>query len=159
MPIPSKADCNVPLRPGKAWYSIVGIQPTWVFHIMADGVALTGEAPLTSAVPKPEDLEPMVSAGRADYGFPDDKLTKGGLFTHIGRVSQPVIVEAASLPGDPVVTVVNSEGTLLRTLASGAPLSGFPIRLGAGEYLKVVGGTAGGDFGFLVRLGSGVQIL
>ena len=159
MPIPSKADCNVPLRPGKAWYSIVGVHLTWVYHIMADGIAPAGDAPITNAVPHPDDLEPTVSAGRADYGFPDDKLTKGGLFTHIGRIGQPVIVEAAYLPGDPTVTVVNSEGTLLRTLASGAPLGGFPIRLGAGEYLKVVGGTAGGDFGFLVRLGSGVQIL
>ena len=158
MPIPSKADGNVPFS-SKPRYSIVGADARWVYHSMAATYSPDGSAPATAGVGDPEDLTPVVSSAKAVYGFPADKCVQGGLFTHLGKVGLPMVIEDAVLPGNPAVTLVDSEGTLIRTLVtSGTPLSGFPIRLAAGEYIKVVGGTAGSDFGLFVRL-HGVKIL
>lgn len=158
MPIQAKADGNVPFTGLRPRYSIVGSSARWVYHIMENLIAPNGGAPTTVAISDPDELDPVVSAGLAKYGPDTDKLITGGLFTHLGRVGHPMVIDAAVLPGDPKVETVDSEGTLIRELTPAAtPLSGFPIRLAAGEYLKVTGGTAGGDFGFFIRL-DGVKI-
>ena len=159
MPIQSKADGNVPFIGPRSRYNIIGTSARWVFHIMEDLVAPNGAAPTTAAVSNPDEVTPVVSPGKAEYGSSSDKLLTGGLFTHLGKVGHPMLIEGAILPGDPAVSLVNSAGTLIRTLVvSGTPLSGFPIRLAPGEYIKIVGGTPGGDFGFFVRL-DGVKML
>lgn len=159
MVVQAKADGNVPHIGPRARYNIVGHSARWIFHIMENAIAPAGEAPATVAVGDPADLDPVVSPGRADYGFPTDKLVEGGLFTHLGKVGHAVILESAILPGNPKVETVDASGTPLRVLAVlSSPLTGFPIRLGAGEYVKISGGTTGGDFGLFARL-DGVKLL
>lgn len=135
-----QADDNVPFTGSRPRYLLVDISPSWVYHKMAAGSSLTGAAPRTTALA--EDLiEPAVSSGRADF----DSLSQGGLFTHLG--GRPLQVEAVDNQAGATITLVSKDGSFSRALPSS-----FPFTLGAGEYLKATGGSAGGRVGVLSKL-------
>ncbi|MCJ7520994.1 MAG: hypothetical protein MUP21_02055 [Dehalococcoidia bacterium] len=150
MPFPANADGNVPFIGTRARYSILNTTATWVFHWMHGEVNMTGVAPRTETSDV-DQLDPTVSAGRADYGLVNpatglvEPLSEGGLFTQLGRYKRAMIVEASELSGGVTVTLVNGEGDLIRAFPA------LPAHVAAGEYIKAVGG-AGAHAGFLVRL-------
>lgn len=150
MPIPANADGNVPFLTGRARYSILNTTSTWVYHWMNPASVMLGEAPRTPTSNE-ASLDPTVSAGRADYGKVNpatgmvETLSKGGLFTQLGRYKRAMMVEGSDLSAGVTVTLVDSEGALIRSLPS------LPAKVAAGEYIKAVGGV-GTHAGFLVRL-------
>jgi hypothetical protein len=74
-----------------------------------------------------------------------ETLSKGGLFTQLGRYKRAMMVEASDLSGGVTVTLVDSLGALIRTLPT------LPAQIAPGEYIKAVG-AVGTHAGFLVRL-------
>lgn len=140
MPVPSKADGNVPFIGPRARYQILGLNLTWIYHRMAGGVMLNGAAPKTASL-EPAAVDPTVSAGRAEY----TDLTEGGLFTLLGNYRRAVLVEAVDNAAGATLTIVDSAGALLRN----APTA--PFKMAPGEYFKASGGAAGSYIGILVR--------
>jgi len=153
MPIQAKADGNVPFIGPKSRYNVMGMQPTWNHLQMGTGVVLDGNRPRTATVSE-DDIGPVISAGRAEYGSVADGLTQGGFFRHLGNYGHPYIIEDALLPGTTVFKIVDVEKTLIRTVAT--PV--FPMSLAAGEYVQITGGTAGALFGLRVRF-EGTKII
>jgi hypothetical protein len=141
MPVPSKHD-NVTFLPGRSRYSILSLQPTWVYHRMAAGQTLNGGAPERAGEAASECDPTAVAAGVAAW----DSLTKGGLFTQLGNYKTSMIVEAVDNPGSATLTLVDRAGGLIRNFPTT-----FPARITAGETIKAVGGSAGGKVGFMVR--------
>lgn len=140
MPVPSKADGNVPFIGPRKRYSILGLNLTWIYHRMAVGVALNGAAPKTASL-EPNAVDPVVSAGRANFAA----LTEGGLFTLLGNYRRPVLVESVDNAAGATLTIVDKAGTLLRS----APTA--PFKMAPGEYFKAAGGSTGSYIGILVR--------
>ncbi len=144
MPIPSKADGNVPfLGSGRKRYNVLSPrQSTWVFHEMAGGSALNGSYAKTGSLTK-DEIDPVVTPGRASW----TALTEGGLFSFVGNYRRSLICEAVDNAGTATLTLVNAAGTLLRNM----PTS-FPFTIAAGEFIKATGGSAGAKVGFLLRI-------
>lgn len=136
-----KRDGNVPFIGPRARYNTLGVSPTWHYHKMGAGAALDGTAPRTATTAE-NDLDPAVSAGKAEWA----SLTKGGLFTMLGKAGKAVIVEAVDLSAGASLTVVNAAGATLRATPTA------PFKLAPGEFLKASGGSNGGYAGVLVRL-------
>lgn len=147
MPIQAKRDGNVPFIGPRARYNILNITPTWIHLKMATGVALDGNRPRTATLDA-DEIEPVISSGRAEFGSVADGLTEGGFFRILGNYGRPYIIEDALLPGTTVFKIVDVDKTLIRTVSS--PV--FPMSLAAGEYVQITGGTTGGLFGLRVRL-------
>lgn len=141
-----QADDNVPFTGGRPRYLLVDMASSWVYHKMAAGVSMSGAAPRTASVTEAM-IEPTVSAGRADF----DSLSQGGLFTHLG--GRTIEVEAIDNQAGATITIVSSDGSFSRP----APTS-YPFEVGAGEYVKATGGSAGGRVGVLSKL-SGERFL
>lgn len=141
MPIEAKSDGNVPFTGLRPRFSIVGTSPCWHYHRMDAGAPLDGTAP-RSVADNEAEIDPEVSAGLAEW----TALTKGGLFTHLAKAKQSVIVEATDISGGVTTTIVDFAGNLIRTLPTA------PFRLAPGEVLKSTGGSNGGHAGFLIRL-------
>ena len=142
MPLPSKADFNVPALPGRARYSIVNTSPTWCYDHMAAGIALAGDAP-RSAAKNEAAIDPVVTSGKAEYR----DLTKGGLFTIQAKAKKPLVVDALDNAAGAALTIVSSGDSHSRA----APTT-VPFKVGPGEVLKAVGGTAGSYIGILYRI-------
>ena len=141
MPVEAKADDNVPFLAGRARYQVLGTNPTWVYHEMAAGQTMAGEAP-RSATKTEAEIDPTVGGGKARWA----DLTKGGLFTLLAHYKRAMVVEAVDNPGSATLAIVDSTGANPRTPPAA------PFRVGPGECLKVTGGGAAGKIGFLVRL-------
>lgn len=142
MPVPSKADNNVPFLANRSRYQVVTTAPTWCYHKMAAGQALTGEAPQTATVVA-ANLDPVVISGRATYS----SLIKGGLFTLQANARKNLLVEALDNQAGAAVTIVARDGSTSRN----AP-STYPFKVGASEVIKALGGTTGGYIGVLYRI-------
>lgn len=140
MPVPSKADGNVPFIGPRARYQILGLNLTWIYHRMTGGASLNGAAPKTATL-TPDQVDPVVSAGKAEFA----SLTEGGLFTLLGNYKRPVLVESVNNAAGATLTIVDKAGAQLRT----APTA--PFKLAPGEYFKATGGSAGSYIGILVR--------
>jgi hypothetical protein len=153
MPIQSKADGNVPFIGPKSRYNILNTSPTWIRLQMAVGAVLDGTRPRT-ALTDEDSLEPVISAGRAQYGSTVEGLTKGGFFSLLGNYGKAYIVEDAVLPGTVVFTIVDKDQNLIRTVTTPS----YPMSLAPGEFVKLTGGTAGSLFAIKVRL-EGTKIL
>ena len=137
---------NVPLTGAVPRIRALGVDPVWVYMQMAAGQALNGNKPRTALVTA-DQLVPEVSAGKVLYGSGGDLLTEGGFFSVVGKEGKPYEVMEAILPGTTVFNIADSEGTVLRVVSSPS----FPMKLAAGEYIKITGGTTGGLFGLKVR--------
>jgi hypothetical protein len=137
MPVPSKADGNVPFIGSRKRYSILGLNLTWIYHRMAGGASLNGAAPKTASL-EPNAVDPTVSAGRAEF----TALTEGGLFTLLGNYRRPVLVESVDNAAGATLTIVDKNNVQLRTA---------PLKMAPGEYFKAAGGSAGSHIGILVR--------
>lgn len=144
MPVQSKADLNVALKPGGSRYNVVNSNNfTWVYHKMAAGQTMAGEAPTIVSTPVGQEADPVVvKAGRAEW----QNLVKGGLFTLPAAYKRGMICEAVDNAGSATITIVDSQGSLVRPF----PTS-LPCRISAGEMIKASGGAAGGKVGFLLR--------
>jgi hypothetical protein len=134
-------DIEAPFRPGRAYYNVLTLEPTWVYHQMASGSTLDGTAPTTAALTA-DQCDPVVTGGSAVWSA----LTHGGLLTQLGNRKQPMIIDAIDNPGSATLTLVHRDGTLSRNM----PTS-FPIKTSAGETIKASGGASGGKIGVLVR--------
>jgi len=141
MPVPSSHD-NVEFLPGRSRYSILTLEPTWVYHKMAAGASLNGAAPQKVGVDAASCDPTTVSAGMAIW----DELTEGGLFTQLGNRKSSMVVEAVDNPGTSALTLVDRAGTLIRNLPTT-----LPAKISAGETIKATGGSAGTKIGILVR--------
>lgn len=137
-----QADNNVPFTGARKRYSVLGHSPTWVYQKMAAGVAMNGAAPRTASVTA-ENLDPTVTAGRAEYV----NLTEGGYFAILGGSKQPIQVEAVDNQAGATITLVSKDGSTSRAM----PTSQTFV-VAAGEYLRATAGSQGGRVGFLVRL-------
>jgi len=137
MPIPSKADSNVPFLPGRSRYSVVTSHgDTWVYH----RGTLDGTAPKVASTPAGDYADPaLMEAGRAEWL----SLTNGGLFTLIGNQMKSLVCSAIDNSGA-TLTLVRKNGTLSRAMPNV-----FPFVIATGEYIKAVGGTA---VGLLLRI-------
>lgn len=142
MPINAKEDNNVPFTGSRPRYRILDTSPSWVYHKMAAGSSLSGAAPRTTSLAE-ADLDPAVSAGMAEFSG----LSQGGLFTHLGRYMQPLLIEAVDNQAGATITIVSQDGTTLRAL----PTS-LPFAVGPGELIKATGGSAGGRVGVLAKI-------
>lgn len=137
MPIPSKADGNVPFLPGRSRYNVVTDRSdTWVYH----RGTLDGLAPFMAATPVGGVADPtLMEPGRAEW----TTLTHGGLFTLVGNQGKPLICSATDASGA-TLTLVRKNGTLSRAFPTT-----FPCVIAPGEYIKAVGGSA---VGLLLRI-------
>jgi len=136
MPIPSKADGNVPLLPGRSRYNVVTTRSdTWVYH----RGALDGTAPKTAASGTLVADPSVMGAGRAEW----TTLLNGGLFTLVGAYRKPLICSAIDNSGA-TLTLVKEDGSPSRAM----PVT-FPFTIAPGEVIKAVGGTA---VGLLLRI-------
>lgn len=144
MPLQCKADGNVPALPGRSRYSICNLTPTWCYHNMAAGKTLTGKAPET-ATTDAAATDPVVSAGTAKY----NNLTEGGLFSLQAASRLPLIVLAIDNDAGASLTLVMSSD---ETVSRAVPTA--PFKLGSGEALKAVGGSAGSSVGMLYEIDS-----
>lgn len=129
MPVQAKADGNVPFTPGRARYSLIGVNPTLLQHVGT----LDGQLPATSSVAA-ANLDPVVSGGKAVWGSSGTPLSHGGLFPFSGRA---IVVEA--LIGSGAFTIVDSAGAVTRP----TPTT-FPFTLSPAEQIKCVGGSTAG---------------
>ena len=144
MPIPSKADGNVPLLGGgRARFNVLSSrQSMWVYHEMAGGSSLNGSYAKSAAKTK-DQIDPVITPGRAAW----TALTEGGLFSFVGNYRRPLICEAIDNAGTATLTLVKSDLSLSRNM----PTS-FPFTIAPGEYIRATGGAAGGKVGFLLRI-------
>jgi len=142
MPVPSKADNNVPFTGKRPRYSVVNTTATWCYHHMGTGVTLSGEAPRTFATDE-ANTDPEVIGGKAEF----KNLTKGGLFTLQANAKRTLIVDAVDNPGSALIQLVDrSDHAHVRTAPSA------PFKVSAMEVMKVTGGNAGGYIGLLYRI-------
>jgi len=153
MPIQAKADGNVPFIGPRSRYNILGVQPTWVYLQMGTGAAMNGAKHRTALLDSNE-LEPVIGPARAQYGSTLEGLTFGGFFSLLGNYGKAYVVEEVSFVGAVVFKIADSEGVDIRTVATPS----YPMKLAAGEYIKLSGGTTGALHGIKVRL-EGTQIL
>lgn len=144
MPVPSKADGNVPfLGGGRARYNVLSNrQAIWVYHEMAGGASLSGSY-AKSATQTKDEIDPVIGPGRAAW----TALTEGGLFSFVGNYRRPLICEAIDNAGTATLTLVKADGNPSRNFPST-----FPCTIAPGEYIKATGGAAGGKVGFLLRI-------
>ena len=142
---------TVPFIGPRGRYNILGVNPSWVIHQMDGGAALNGAAPRT-ATTAADDLDPKVSAGKAEFGDSTTGLTEGGLFTLLGNYKQPMEVLAVDNAGSATITIVDETDTTLRTPPSP------PFKVSPGEYVKASGGANGSKIGLLVKI-DGEKIL
>lgn len=133
---------GVPPLPGRSRYNVVNTTATWCYHHMANGVALTGDAPRTAAKTASE-LDPVVSAGKAEFS----NLTEGGLFTLQANAKKTLVIDAIDNPGNATIAILNRDGTHQRT----APTS-TPFKVMSSEVIKASGGSAGGYIGVLYKI-------
>lgn len=141
MPFKPQSGDNVPFIGSRARFNILCVTPTWVYHRMAPAAPFDGAPPAT-ALKTAANLDPVVKAGRAEFG----SLVHGGLFTLLAHYRMPMAVDAVDNPGGLTMQVVDSSGTLLRTV------SGTTFKVAAGECLKIPTSPNGAYIGFLVRL-------
>lgn len=141
MPVSSTDGNNVPHIGPRSRYMILNNSPTWVYHEMASGQTMAGEAPRTASVAE-ADLDPVTSAGMAKFS----DLSKGGLFTLLAHYKKAMVVEAVDNAGSATITIIKTSAPGSSRTAPTAP-----FRVGPGECLKVSGGGAAGKVGFLVR--------
>lgn len=138
----SKADNNVPHIGPRRRYSILCSTPTWVYHEMASGKTLNGEAPKTASVGV-ADLDPTIASGSARY----TSLDAGGLFTILAHEKRGMVVESVDNPGTATLSIIQTANpSLSRSLPTA------PFLVGPGECLKATGGSAASKIGFLVRI-------
>lgn len=146
---------TVPFIGPRGRFNILGVNPTWVVHQMDGAAPFNGEAPRTAAIAA-NDLDPAVSAGKAEFGDATVGLTEGGLFTLLGNYRQHVEVLAVddTTGGGTknIVAVINDVVTTVR------PIPTAPFQMTPGEYLSVSGGANGSKYGVLVKL-AGEKIL
>lgn len=143
MPVPSKADNNVPFIGPRARYSLVNTTATWCYHHMATGCTLSGDAPET-ATTDAAHTDPYVVGGKAEY----QDLTKGGLFTIQSNAKRILMIDAIDNPGSATITLVDRSNHA----HSRAVPTTLPFKVSANEVIKVVGGVASGYIGILYRV-------
>jgi hypothetical protein len=137
MPIPSKADNNVPFLPGRSRYNYVTDRSdTWVYH----RGTINGTAAVKSSTPAGDYPDPdFVGPGRFEF----TGLSGGGLFVGIGDLLKPLICSAVDLTGA-TLTLVKKDGTPSRAFPTI-----FPCVIAPGEYIKATGGSV---VGLLLRI-------
>lgn len=143
MPVPSKADGNVPFIGPRKRYNVLTTNTIWNIHEMAGGATLDGTPPMTLTTDV-ASTDPTLKAGIAVW----TNLTHGGLFTHLAHHKQPMVIEAVLNPGGATLTLVHSDdASVFRAMPNT-----FPIKVSAHECVKATGGAAGSKIGILVRL-------
>jgi len=143
MPVPSKADNNVPFTGTRPRYSIVNTTATWCYHHMDAGYALSGDAPRTLTVNEAH-IDPVVVGGKAEYKL----LTKGGLFTIQANAKRTLIVDAVDNPSGATLQLIDRHDSAhVRT----APAT-VPFKVSAMEVIKASGGATGSYIGILYRI-------
>ena len=144
---------TVPFIGPRARYNILGVNPSWIIHQMAAGSSFNGEAPRTAAIVA-DDLDPAISAGKAEFGDTTVGLTEGGLFTLLGNYKQHVeILAIDDTSGGSTKNIVADDGT---TVLRAVPAA--PFKLSPGEYLKITGGATGAKYAVLAKI-DGERIL
>ena len=153
------ADNNVPFQ-SRPRFSIVGIQPSWILQRMAASVDFNGKRAATAAITNPNDLDPVVSQGRALWS----SLDNGGVFFLGGDQARPLVIDEYYAKNcTATYTIVSTTDPALETSPVAIrpwPASG-PVRLAKGECVRVTstGATAqGAEVAFLCRL-EGQKIL
>jgi len=142
MPVPSKADNNVPFTGKRPRYSVVNTTATWCYHHMDAGYTLSGEAPRTLSTDEAH-TDPSVVAGKAEF----NRLNKGGLFTLQANAKRTLIVDAVDNPGSATIKLVDRSADAHERVAPSVP-----FKISSMEVIKVTGGTAGGYIGILYRI-------
>lgn len=142
MPVPSKADNNVPFTGTRPRYSVVNTTATWCYHHMDPGYSLSGEAPRTLATNE-ANTDPQVVGGKAEFSG----LNKGGLFTLQANAKRPLVVEAIDNPGSATIKLLDRSAHAHERVAPSVP-----FKVSSMEVIKVTGGTAGGYIGILYRI-------
>lgn len=135
----------IPFTGPRARYSLVGMQPTWIFHTASVAGVLDGQRPATVTKPDPNDLDPTtVKGGFAEYA----DLEHGGLFHEIGQIGKAVLITGfTKAPAGAVTSAVTvsyasgSEVQLRDVLAKLTATPFEPFTLAPNEYLKIVGTT------------------
>jgi len=143
MPVPSQADGNVKLIPGRPKYNIVTDRnAVWVYQRMGTGKTFGGTKPMLAATPVADVADPSsVTAGRAEW----TNLETGGLFTLVGLQKKALICDAIDNAAGATLTLVTASGALSRSMPGTLPFTIAP-----GEYIKASGGSSGGSVGFLL---------
>lgn len=133
---------RIPLIGPRGRVAVLNETPTWVYQTMAAGQTFDGNEPATATVAA-EDLDPSVSAGKADYS----PLVQGGLFAILARAGRPYWVRQIDNVGNAVLTVVRPGTTETRPLPTT-----LPFLCGPGECIKALNGVAETPLGILVQL-------
>ncbi len=145
MPVPSSADGNVKLTPGRPKYNVVTDRNSvWVYQRMGTGKTFGGTKPMLAATPAADVADPAtVTAGRAEWL----NLETGGLFTLVGAQKKTLICEAIDNQAGATLTLVKMDGNLSRNMPGT-----FPFTIAPGEVIKATGGSTGGSVGFLLTI-------
>lgn len=153
------ADNNVTFQ-SRPRFSIVGVQPAWIVQTMLASTNFNGKRATTAAVTNPDNLDPSVSRGRAQWV----DLNNGGIFFLGGDQARPLVIEETYAKNcTATYSIVSTTDPALETTPVALrpwPSSG-PIRLAKGECVRVTstGATADkAEVGFLCRL-EGQKIL
>lgn len=132
---------RIPLIGPRGRVAVLNETPTWVYQTTVSGQTFTGDEPATATVPA-EDLDPTISAGKADYS----DLVEGGLFAILSRAGRPYWVRQIDNEGNAALTIVRPGTTETR------PLPTAPFLCGPGECIKALNGVAATPLGILVQL-------
>lgn len=130
---------NVPFIGPRSRYNILVNEPTWVYHIMAEGGELEGSVPRNPDLCERE-IDPTLVNGRFEF----QNLTFGGLFALLSNYGLAFIVEEIDNPDSSLIEIVGRDGVKIRDIPAQTP---FKV-VGATEILKVTGGS---KIGFMVR--------
>jgi len=131
---------NVPFIGPRSRHNILVNEPTWVYHIMAEGSTLSGEVPRNPALCEME-IDPVLANGRFEF----QQLTSGGLFALLSNYGLAFTVEEIDNPDSATIEIIGRDGVKIRDIPSETP---FKV-VGSSEILKVSGG--GTKVGFMVR--------